>query len=116
MNGNGRDWRVTRPAGCTCRDGWQVCEACKDVPRRPGNGVLRPVAMTASAQRLVLTVEQNVIPEEVRTFKERLWARWEGGELTGEQAEAALRDLSGGPDPDVKRGVSGFMGYLTRRV
>lgn len=113
---NGQDWRATRPAGCTCRESWQVCDACRNVPRRPGNGVVKPIAMTSSAQRLVRTVEQNVIPEEVRTFKQRLWARWQGGKLTGEQAAAALGDVGGGPDPDVGRARSGWMGYLTRRM
>lgn len=109
---NGGWGEIVRPSGCVCRDPWQVCEACKDVPRDGGR--LAGVPMTISAFRLTMTVQQNLIPEQVQEFKENLWDAWDGGTVDGEAAAAALARMAGEPDEDVVSRTEG--GYITQKM
>lgn len=70
--------------------------------------------MTPSGFRLTLTVQQNLIPEQVREFQQNLWDAWDGGVVDGEAAAAALAGMAGEPDTD---GVSRTRGgYITQRL
>ena len=103
---------IVRPPGCTCHDPWQVCDACKDIPRQGGR--IAGIPMTSSAFRLTRTVEENLIPEQVEEFKEHLWDGWNGGTVNGAAAAEALGRLAGVSDPDVAERNRG--GYITQKL
>ena len=103
---------IVRPPGCTCHDPWQVCDACKDIPRQGGR--IAGVPMTSSGFRLTLTVQQNLIPEQVREFHQHLWGGWDGGVVDGEAAAEALARLAGEPDPEVAD--RNRDGYITQKL
>ena len=81
-----RRFAQVRPAGCTCRQPWQVCPACAGTPRAQMAPV-RPAQETPSAQVLLNAARAYLVEENVREIEERLAGQ---PEVRGRDVEQAL--------------------------